>query len=304
MTFPYGIQSMARRDVRFPSGDSDCAAWHYGPGITGMCVVMAHGLGAIKEVGLDRFARRFAAAGHDVLAFDYRFLGGSGGQPRHLIDIAAQQQDWRSAVSFARTIPGVRPDGIILWGPSYTGGHVLAVAAELGDDVAAAIAQAPIVDGKATARQTPMRHALRLGLHGVLDVALSRVGRAHTIPLSGPPGEFALLASAAADAGTRILNPNGHPWPNRVAARFVLRSGQYRPIEVAHRITCPLLVIAYDDDKIAPSGPATEAAQRAPHGELLRLPGDHYTAFDTTGLHRAVTEELEFIRQHVPPIRK
>jgi uncharacterized protein len=31
-----------REKVRFPSGDTTCAAWHY-PGITGACVIMAGG---------------------------------------------------------------------------------------------------------------------------------------------------------------------------------------------------------------------------------------------------------------------
>ncbi len=78
---------------------------------------MGHGLGAIKEVGLDRFARRFAAAGHDVVAFDHRGFGESTGGPRQVVDIAAQQEDWHAAIAFARALPGV--GRIVLWGTSY-----------------------------------------------------------------------------------------------------------------------------------------------------------------------------------------
>ncbi len=131
----------ARMVTRFASGDAECAAWHYGPGSSTACVVMAHGLGAIKEVGLGRFARRSAAAGHDVLAFDYRGFGESTGEPRQVVDIPAQLEDWRAAIAFARGLPGVQR--IVLWGTSYGGGHVLALAAAL-TGLAGVIAQVPM----------------------------------------------------------------------------------------------------------------------------------------------------------------
>ena len=42
-------------------------------------VVMAHGLGGTKDSGLEPFAEALAAAGLDVLAFDYRGFGASSG---------------------------------------------------------------------------------------------------------------------------------------------------------------------------------------------------------------------------------
>ena len=51
------------------------------------CVVLAHGFGAVKEGGPVRMAERFAAEGYAGLAFDYRYFGESGGEPRQLLDI-------------------------------------------------------------------------------------------------------------------------------------------------------------------------------------------------------------------------
>src|ERR1700722_73749 len=73
-----------REKTHFSSGDTTCAAWHY-PGTNGGCVIMAGGLAVNKEPGTDLFARRFHAAGFTVLAFDYRHLGESGGQPRQIV---------------------------------------------------------------------------------------------------------------------------------------------------------------------------------------------------------------------------
>ena len=49
-----------------------------------------------------------------VLAFDYRHFGASGGEPRQVIDIAEQQDDYRAAVRYARTRDGIDPDRIAM----------------------------------------------------------------------------------------------------------------------------------------------------------------------------------------------
>jgi hypothetical protein len=59
--------------------------------------------------------------------FDYRHFGASDGQPRQLIDIAGQLDDYRAAICFARSLRGVNAKRIALWGTSLSGGHVIAV---------------------------------------------------------------------------------------------------------------------------------------------------------------------------------
>ncbi len=291
-----------RRDIRFRSGDADCAAWHFPAtsALSGACVVMAHGLGAIKEVGLERFARRFAAAGHQVLAFDYRGFGGSDGWPRQVVDIAGQQDDWRSAVAFARTLPGVNTERIVLWGTSYSGGHVLHLAAER-TDVAAAVAQVPMADGLAAARGIAFPQSLRLAAHGLRDELGSRIGcHPHTVAITGEPGELALLTTPGAAAGLEVLNPDRYPWPNEVAARFALRAPFYRPVRHAARIACPLLVVVADADTITPPAAAVRAAELAPGGELVRVAGGHYAVYHGQGFEQAVSAQLAFLDRHLP----
>ena len=119
--------SMEREKVRFPSGGTECAAWHY-PGTNGACVVMAPGGGVTKEPGTDPFAARFHAAGFSVLAFDYRRFGESGGAPRQILDIEEQLADWRAAIARAAILPGVDPARVAAWGFSASGGHIFQVA--------------------------------------------------------------------------------------------------------------------------------------------------------------------------------
>jgi predicted alpha/beta hydrolase len=81
-----------RQKVWFMSSGTSCAAWYY-PGHNGACVVMAGGFAVPKEPATDRFARRFQAAGFAVVAFDYRHIGESGGQPRQVLPVRDQRDD-------------------------------------------------------------------------------------------------------------------------------------------------------------------------------------------------------------------
>ena len=122
-----------REDLTFPSGEDTCAAWLYRPGAAAgpvPCVVMAHGFTATRGDRLPAYAERFAAGGLAVLLFDYRHFGDSSGTPRQLLDIGRQQADYRAAVAFARTLEGIDAQRIGLFGTSFSGGHVVAVAAQ------------------------------------------------------------------------------------------------------------------------------------------------------------------------------
>ena len=141
---------MRRSDVEFASRGVPCRAWLYEPdtGNRPPIIVMAHGLGAVREMRLDAFAERFTDAGYACLVFDYRHFGSSAGLPRGLLSVSRQRQDWSSAIAFARSLPQVDGSRVVLWGTSFGGGHVLAVGAR--ERVAAVIAQCPFTSGVAS----------------------------------------------------------------------------------------------------------------------------------------------------------
>src|SRR5260370_25289304 len=123
---------MTRRDVEVDAEGVTLRGWFYeaeGGGAPGVAVVMAHGFSAVKEMYLDSFGEVFAAAGLHVLVFDNRGFGASDGEPRQEIDPWAQIRDYRHAITYASTVPGVDRQRIGIWGSSYSGGHVLVVAA-------------------------------------------------------------------------------------------------------------------------------------------------------------------------------
>src|SRR6266545_1861270 len=89
--------SAKRITVQIPTASGDAIeAWVYLPEGSGPhpAVVMAHGIGGIKAGGLAPFAERFREEGFTAIAFDYRNFGGSGGQPREVLSVPRQREDY------------------------------------------------------------------------------------------------------------------------------------------------------------------------------------------------------------------
>src|SRR4051794_29813306 len=69
-----------RLDVAFPSDGDHCKAWLFMPDAErSPLVILGHGLGGTRELGLEPYAQRFADAGIAALVFTYRHFGDSGG---------------------------------------------------------------------------------------------------------------------------------------------------------------------------------------------------------------------------------
>ena len=183
---------MTRETIYFGGPGDRREAWLYRPEALGRrpAVVLAHGLGGIKDMRLDAYARRFSAEGYVCIAFDYRHFGGSDGQPRQLLDLPSQRQDWHAALAFARSRPEIDPDRVVIWGTSFGGGHALAVAAE-DHQVAAVIAQCPFTNGFASTAATSLRSLLKVTAIAVADRAGSMFGRPpRYIATAGRPGSL------------------------------------------------------------------------------------------------------------------
>lgn len=256
---------------------------------------MAHGWSGVREQRLDAFAERFADAGLAVLVFDYRHFGASGGEPRQLLDINRQREDWRAAVAYARGLEGIDPERIALWGTSFSGGHVIDTAAA-DRRVAAVVAQVPFVDGLANLPRLGPRHALRLVREALRDSFHAATGRPpHMVAAVGPPGSLAVMNSPDAEPGFRALNPPGLDWPNQTAARIMLRVGSHRPIRRAREVGCPILFVIADDDVVTPPDLAAKAASRAPRAEVRRHPGGHFDVYVGELFEQVVAEEQEFL---------
>ncbi|MGV0834730.1 alpha/beta hydrolase [Mycolicibacterium thermoresistibile] len=286
-----------REDIRIPAHGEQLAAYFYPPPTADTkapCIVMAHGFSATRDDGLPAYAEAFQAAGYAVVLFDYRHFGASTGQPRQLLDIARQHDDYRTVVAWARAQSALDPDRIALWGSSFSGGHVLMVAAD-DPRIAAVISQAPFTDAIATLLKVPPATAVRLTGASLRDQIGAWLGRPpRTAPAVGAPGSVAAMTTPDAEPGFQAIVEPDSLWRNEFAARLMLRFPFYRPVRVAGRITAPLLVCVCDDDAITPPGPSIKVAQQAPRGQLKRYPYGHFEIYHDP---RVKDDQLAFLRQ-------
>jgi dienelactone hydrolase len=298
---------MQRHDLTFASKGDPCAAWLYRPDQTDdedsqrPLVILGHGLGCTRELGLDAYASRFAQAGFVVLVFDYRGFGDSGGEPRQWLDIKRQLEDWQAAVDFAHTLEGVDSSRIALWGYSFGGGHVLRTAAR-DPRVAAVVAQCPFTSGPASLLKKGPRSTMKVMGPGLRDLVAARLGRpAKGVALVGPPGSAGLMTSPDAEPGYRALVPDGVEFDFMVDARIVNHVLWNSPGRSVSRVRSPILFCVCDEDAITPARPTLRYAKRAPHGEVIRYPIGHIDICMGADFDRAVTDQTEFLVRHLQP---
>lgn len=277
--------------VAFESHGDRCEADLYLPTVGEApwpVVVMGHVFGAERTWGLAPVAERFARAGMAGLAFDYRHLGGSDGQPRRLIDPERQLQDWRAALEYVESLEAVEGDRIALWGTSFSGGHVLEVARRADGaaeaqraTIRAVVSQVPFVDGRATvAHQTRDRGVRsRIGMLG--RAVADRVGAVFgldpiEVPVVSEPGDGGLVDSPGAMAGFGALVPDGVDLVNRSPARIVLDLPFYRPGRRAEEIDVPVHVVVAAEDRLLPAGPTEAMLERMPDASVHRVSAGHF----------------------------
>jgi alpha-beta hydrolase superfamily lysophospholipase len=289
---------MNREEREFRSDGDTCAAWLYLPRDVSASaepaatpiVVMAHGLSGTRRDALGPFAERFAAAGIAALLFDHRGFGDSGGEPDRF-EPRRQLDDWRAAIEFARSLPGVDGERLATFGSSMGGGNALAAAAA-DRRVAAVVSQVPFLDLWRQAHRGPPR---------VLAAMLRAAVLGAHLPAIGQPDQAAFINAPGGEQGWRHVVAIGEDsrWRNRVSARWLL-GAPYRPGRHAATLHCPWLVCVGEADRVARPGPAIAAARRAPQGELRTFPGvDHFDIYDGPAHEAVVAEEVAFLRRHL-----
>ena len=292
---------MSRADCEFTSAGTTCRGWHFTPEARPRraAIVMGHGFGGTIGAGLEPFAERFAAAGFDVLVFDYRHFGGSDGEPRQLLSVKLQLEDWAAAIGHARGLSGI--DRVGLWGTSFSGGHVVVAGARDGR-VAAVSAQCPMMDGlralATSLRQGGVMNSLAVTRRAFADLLNHRRGLAPLmIDIVGPPGSRAAMTTPDAEPGFMAITPAD--FRNEVAARIALEVPSYRPYRHAAGLACPLLLQLCERDSVAPVASTLKAAELAPRAELLRYPIGHFDIYVGADFERSVADQVDFFTRHL-----
>jgi fermentation-respiration switch protein FrsA (DUF1100 family) len=245
---------------------------------------MAHGFSAVKEMYLDSFAEVFAAAGLNVLVFDNRGFGASDGEPRQEIDPWAQVRDYRHAITYLSTLSEVDRQRIGIWGSSYSGGHVLVVAA-IDRRVKAVVSQVPLVSGHDNLRAL-VRADFIAGFREQFDA--DRLARFQSEPPAmvpvvdkDPLAPSALPTPDSWEWFTQTGSTRAPAWRNEVTLRSVEMFTEYEPGDYLPYISpTPLLLLVAAGDHLVPSELAIAAFDTAHQPkELIIMPGGHFDAY-------------------------
>jgi dienelactone hydrolase len=278
-----------RDDVEFATEDGiTLRGWLYRPDESGgpyPVIVMAHGFSATKEMHLEEFAEVFADAGFAVLVYDNRNLGASDGEPRGEIDPWQQVRDYRAAITWVSGGQEIDGRRVGVWGSSYSGGHVLVVAAQ-DRRVRCVVAQVPLISGYDNSRRLVRADHLA-GLRAAFDA--DRTARyagepPAMIPVCYVDDPAEPCALPTADTHDFFLGPiqeRATTWRNEVTLRSVEMFTEYEPGDYLPRISpTPLMMVVAADDHLTVSDLSLAAFGRAHEPkQLLVLPCGHFEAY-------------------------
>ncbi len=299
-----------RRDVTFESLGLQCKGWLYLPdnlsaGSKVPAVVMADATAAVKEMVEVKYAEKFAAAGIAALAFDFRFLGESEGEPRNQIIYYDQHEDLRNAITFLSEQPEIDPNRIGIWGISNGGGHVLQVAA-FDKQLKAAVAVVPL--GLNYDAIQPL-----MGPEGMAQfmgfLTHDRIGRFH----GRPSGYLALVSRgntealfpnpAAYDYYMKTAEKQAPNFRNEVTLNSVEKNLEFDPGAAIHLISpTPLLMICSEGDMAMPAGQfMAQAFKRAGEPKrLITLPCAHTDVFENEpSFSQAASATVDWFKQYL-----
>jgi uncharacterized protein len=260
-----GILLLPKTDGRFPA------------------IAMAPGMSGVKEGSIMKYAEFFAGGGFAVLAYDNINFGSSDGEPRQEVDPTLQRRGYRDAITFLSLRPEIDSMRLGIFGTSYSGGHVLEVAAH-DRRVKCVVSQIPAISGFEAFRRA-VRPDARVALLRGQDEDRERRFLGNTPAMikavSDDPAEVcAMPGQAAFDyfmEQARIA-PN---WKNKLTLRsFDLYRGLNNATFVPWISPTPLLMIIALGDELAPPDLSLDAYQQAKEPKkLVLLPGNHFAPY-------------------------
>ena len=221
---------------------------------------MAHGLTAVREMFLDRYAEVFATAGFTTLVYDHFGFGSSDGEPRQCPSPSLQLEGYRDAVAWLGRQASVDAGRIGLWGSSFSGGEVIILAAE-DLPIACAVAQVPALaeggPGLPTGALAAVTEALEQGRDDLVLPATTAT----------PDGDGVMFEDGAHDWFARVSAERAPTWRNEVRVSGLLEP--FRPIDHLAGAKVPLLLLVAPADALTPPGPATAVAAATPLVEVV-----------------------------------
>ena len=282
-----------RKDIDFYSEGTRCSAWLYLPQTDKKCpvIVMAHGLGGTREMRLYEYAERFASVGYACFLFDYRNFGASDGNKRQLINVKMQLKDWHNAIEYIKKDSRIDADKLLLFGSSFSGGHVTYLSTNR-NDVKGAVAQCPYTDTMATIKEVGLGYILKRAPFVIADV-LSCVTGYHPVmlKLSTYTGELAFME---ADEKTTRDFIGDTEYVNEAPARTLLEFLRYSPGKYFSKINTPIFVAACTQDDLAPADKTIELAKQCKTSTYKTFDCGHFEVYCNDFFEEAINDYIGF----------
>jgi len=291
------MASIVKEKLEFRSGGTACVGYLYRKPSESPkpCVIMGAGFGGTQDTpSMTAVATALAEAGYHAFTFDYRHLGESEGEPRQLVSVPGQQEDFLSAIRFIKEHPEVDKTRLGLWGSSLGGGHVISVAAKT-KGIVAVIAQIPFngfpkKSGRSLWQTLKLLHIIRKdwkrGQKGLSPLY---------IPAVGSKGELAVMAGD--EAAKTIAGMQSKTWRNEVAPRGIVEMIKYKPSYTANQIEAAVLVCYGEYDRET-QGPQTEELIRSiPHAEVKAYPVTHFEFYEPGIREQIIADQIDFLRR-------
>ncbi len=289
-----------QRNVEFPSNGTVLRGWLRTPSRKGLhpLVILAHGLGGLKEWTIPEVADALVEAGIAAMALDYRNFGDSDGLPREEVDHYGRLDDWQNAISYATTLAEIDRDRIGIWGTSLGGRDVLAVAA-IDRRLRRVISQVPLI------KWEPGFAAWMAGFGTDLDRYYHELADDQRDRAAGKEPRYLDFESPDAEDDAAADQEYQATWGQEerrnYQGRVTLQT--YRPTALTDMTALmpliaptPLLMLIADNDVLPGQRQAFDAA-REPKS-LVELKGHHYSLY-TTAKPEAIAHARDWFVRHL-----
>jgi fermentation-respiration switch protein FrsA (DUF1100 family) len=233
----------------------------------------------VKEQVAAVYAQKMAEAGFAAFAFDFRFWGESGGEPRWFESPADKLKDIRNAVTYLTTLPQLNANRIGIIGACFGAGYVAAAVEadariKSWATVAAWINDEPALQSVFGAQTLAYRDSLSVAA----GQQYARTGKMTYAPAYQPGNQKAAMFAN--------LDYYGNPrrgaipaWKNQYALISHKAWHEFSPLPIAPRIHTPALFVHSDGSALPETLRKLYASVQGPK-ELYWSKGEHTQFYD------------------------
>ena len=254
----------------------------------------------VKEMTLPDVAETFHSSGYNVLLYDARSVGASGGQPRNLLDPLQMAEDLSDIYTYVAGLPSVDAGSIVLWGMSF-GGAISATSAAIDRRPKAIVMVCPLFSyvkpHKADKAYSQLIRDRVSQIRGNEPFSLAPFTTKGDNPIGfggagGPGGIEAYNLTKAASA-------LGHSdFRDRITLQTYQKLAMFRPMEYLDMIRVPVMIVIPELDDISPPEEQREAFARikSRKKEYWAQDKGHFNITTGTGSKEMVAATIAFFK--------